>query len=80
MELVFTFAGLLAIAVLLYLFLSQRGQRLSWQMKCLIFSLLVSIITGLWCVVYGPDLWVLVQAGALIVVGTVISILSSPKK
>ncbi|CVI63073.1 hypothetical protein CFBP4996_27235 (plasmid) [Agrobacterium leguminum] len=80
MELVFTFAGLLAIAITLYLFLSQRGKHLRWQVKCLIFSVLVCLIAALWCMIYGPDLWVLIQAGALIVLATITGILSSPKK
>lgn len=79
MELVFTFAGLLAIAIMLYVFLSQRGKHLRWQVKCLIFSVLVCLLAALWCMIYGPDLWVLVQAGALIVIATITGILSSPK-
>ncbi|TKV70741.1 hypothetical protein [Rhizobium sp. AU243] len=80
MELVFTFASLLAIAITLYLFLSQRGKHLRWQVKCLISSVLVCLLAALWCMIYGPDLWVLVQAGALIVIATITGILSSPKK
>ncbi|NTC45123.1 hypothetical protein G6M82_11005 [Agrobacterium tumefaciens] len=80
MELVFTFGGLLAIAIALYLLLSQQGKHLPWQMKSLVFSVLVCLIAALWCAIYGPDLWVLIQAGTLMVVATIAGILSSPKK
>ncbi|MBB4403013.1 MULTISPECIES: hypothetical protein [Rhizobium/Agrobacterium group] len=80
MELVLTFAGLLAIAIALYLLLSQRGKHLRWQVKCLIFSVLVCLTAALWCAVYGPGLWVLIQAGTLIVLATITGFLSSPKK
>ncbi|HAU78240.1 MAG TPA: hypothetical protein DCW88_22830 [Agrobacterium sp.] len=80
MELLFTLGGLIAIAILLYLFMSQRAKRLSWRVKCLIFSLLVALLAALWCIVYVPELWVLIQAGILIVVGTAASILSARKE
>lgn len=80
MELLFTLGGMIAIAIVLYLFVSQRGKRLSWHVKCLILSVLVALLAALWCIVYGPDLWVLIQAGILIVVGTVASILSARKE
>lgn len=79
MELLFTLGGLIAIAIVLYLFMSQRGKRLSWGVKCLILSVLVALLAALWCIVYGPDLWILIQAGILIVVGTVASVLSARK-
>lgn len=80
MELLFTLGGLIAIAIVLYLFMSQRGKRLSWRVKCLILSVLVASLAALWCIVYGPYLWVLIQAGILIAVGTVASILSARKE
>ena len=80
MELLFTLGGLIAIAIVLYLFTSQRGRRLSWRVKCLILSVLIALLAALWCVVYGPDRWVLIQTGILIVVGTIASILSSRKE
>lgn len=79
-ELVFTFVGLLAIAITLYLFLSQRGKHFRWQVKCLIFSVLVCLIAALWCMIYGPDLWVLIKPTRFIVVATITGILSSLKK
>ncbi|MDK4742549.1 hypothetical protein PH547_27025 [Rhizobium sp. CNPSo 3464] len=79
MELLFTLAGLIAIVVALYVLRSQRGKRLSFKTKCLIFSALVFCMTALWCVVYGPDLWILIQAGAIIVVATLAGLLSSRK-
>lgn len=79
MELLFTFGGLIAIAIVLYLFTSQRGKRLSWRVKCLILSVLVALLAALWSVVYGPDRWVLIRAGILIFVGTVVSFLSARK-
>lgn len=57
MELLFSFGGLIAIAIVLYLFTSQRGKRLSWRVKCLILSVLVALLAALWSVVYGPDRW-----------------------
>lgn len=79
MEIVLTFAILLAIAIVLYLFVSRQGKHLPWQVRSLIVSALVCLTAGLWCAVYGPDVWVLIQAGALIVLGTITSILSSSK-
>lgn len=80
MKLVFIFIGLLAIAIMLYLLLSQRGQHLPWRVKYLISSVLAFLVAALSCAIYGPDLWVLIQAGAMIVVLTIAGILSSPKK
>ncbi|EYR77652.1 hypothetical protein [Shinella sp. DD12] len=80
MELLFTLGGLIALAIVLYLFMSQRGKRLSWRVKCLILSVLVALLAALWCVIYGPDLWVLIQAGTLIVAGTIASFLSARKE
>jgi hypothetical protein len=79
MELLFTFAGLLVIAVALYILLSQRGKRLSFKVKCLIFSALVFCMTALWCIVYGPELWILTQAGVIIAVATLAGLLASRK-
>lgn len=79
MELLFTLGGLIAIVIVLYLFTSQRGKRLSWRVKSLILNVLVASLAALWCVIYGPDLWVLIQAGILIVAGTIASFLSARK-
>lgn len=40
---------------------------------------IANVLYALWSVVYGPDRWVLIQAGILIVVGTVAGILSARK-
>jgi hypothetical protein len=80
MELVLFFAGLLAIAVALYMFLTKPGNLLSTKLKGLVCSVLIALFTALWCIVYGPDLWILVQAGAIIVALTAAGLLSSPKK
>ncbi|WP_172691174.1 hypothetical protein [Rhizobium rhizogenes] len=79
MELLFTLAVLVAIALALYILLSPRGKRLSFKTKCLIFSALVFCMTALWSVVYGPDLSILIQAGLIIVVATLAGLLSSRK-
>ncbi|QND44444.1 hypothetical protein HB780_01185 (plasmid) [Rhizobium lusitanum] len=79
MELLFTFAGLVAIAVALYILLSQRGKGLSFKVQCLVFSALVFCLTALWCVVYGPELWILIQAGVIIAVSTLAGLLASRK-
>ncbi|SCB49537.1 hypothetical protein [Rhizobium multihospitium] len=79
MELLFTLAGLVSIVVALYILLSQRGKRLSFKVKCLIFSALVFCMTALWCIVYGPELSILIQAGVIIVVATLAGFLSSHK-
>lgn len=79
MELLFTFAGLLAIAIVLYMLFSERGKRLSFKVKCLIFSALVFCMTALWCIIYGPDRWILIQGGVIIVVATLAGLLSSRK-
>ncbi|MGQ3141283.1 hypothetical protein [Rhizobium oryzihabitans] len=47
MDLLFTLGGLIAIANVLYLFMSQRGKRLSWRVKCLILSVLVALLAAL---------------------------------
>lgn len=77
MELLFTFAGLAAIVLALYILFSQRGKRLSFKIKCLMFSALVFCMTALWCVVYGPDLWIIIQSGIIIVIATLAGLLSS---
>ena len=68
MEVALLVAGLLAIVIVLYMFLSVPGKRASTKVKCLIFSVLVALMTALWCAVYGPDFWVMVQAAVIIVV------------
>ncbi|CAN7716325.1 hypothetical protein LJR251_005904 [Rhizobium rhizogenes] len=79
MELTFTLAGLLAIVLTLYMMLSPRGKSLSFKIKCLIFSVIVFCLAALWCVVYGPEKWFMIQAGVVIVVATLIGLLSSRK-
>ncbi len=79
MELLFTFAGLGAIALAFYILFSQQGKGLSFKVKCLIFSALVFCITALWCIVYGPELWILLQAGVIIVVATLAGLSSARK-
>lgn len=79
MELVFTFAVFLALALGIYLIFSPRAKSFSTKSKCLIFSAIIFCLAALWCLVYGPDKWVLIQAGAIIVVATLAGLLSSPK-
>lgn len=78
-ELTFTLAGLLAIVLALYMMLSPWGKSLSFNIKCLIFSAIVFCLAAFWCVVYGPDKWLLIQAGTIIVVATTAGLLSSGK-
>ncbi len=80
MEVALLVAGLLAIAIVLYMFLSAPGKRLSTRVKCLVFSVLVALMTALWCAAYGPDFWVMVQAGVVIVIAAVIGLISSSKE
>ena len=77
MEVALLVAGLLAIVIVLYMFLSVPGKRASTKVKCLIFSVLVALMTALWCAVYGPDFWVMVQAAVIIVVAADVGLLSS---
>jgi hypothetical protein len=79
MELAFTLAGLLAIVLAPYMMLSSWGKSLFFKIKWLIFSAVVFCLAALWCVVYGPDKWLLIQAGVLIVVMTPVGLLSSGK-
>ncbi|WFU07352.1 hypothetical protein QA648_36330 (plasmid) [Rhizobium sp. CB3171] len=79
MELLFLLFALGGIAFALYMPLSQRGKRLSVKVTCLIISVLIFCATALWCVVYGPELWILIQAGVLIVVVAIGGLLSSGK-
>ena len=77
MEVALLVAGLLAIVIVLYMFLSVPGKRASTKVKCLIFSVLVALMTALWSAVYGPDFWVMVQAAVIIVVAAAVGLLSS---
>jgi hypothetical protein len=79
MELLFTFTGLVAIAVAFYILLSRRGKGLSFKVKCLISSAVVFCMTAAWCIVYGPELWILIQAGVIIAVATLAGLLASRK-
>lgn len=79
MGLVFSLAAFIAIAAALYMMWSSRGKSLTTNLKCLIFSTLVFCAAALWCVVYGPDKWVLIQAGVIIIIATLAGLLSLPK-
>ena len=79
MELLLTLAGFVAIAIAVYVLFSQSGKRHSFKIKCFIFSGLVFCMTALWSIVYGPDIWILIQAGIIIVVATIGGLFSSGK-
>lgn len=79
MELLLTLVIVLAIALVFYIFSSQGAKRLSLRVKCLIISSMIVCVAALWCVVYGPNLWILIQAGIIIVVAALVGLLSSRK-
>lgn len=80
MEIIFTTAVFFALILSLYMLFSQRGKSLPMKLKCLVFSAVVFFLAALWCVVYGPDKWVLMQAGVIIVLASLAVHLSSRKR
>lgn len=79
MEILMFIVGLLSIAAVFYVFFSEGGRRLSVKVQMLVTSVIIALMTALWCVVYGPDRWVLIQAGIVLVIATGACLLSSRK-
>ncbi|NTF91445.1 hypothetical protein G6L46_30215 [Agrobacterium rhizogenes] len=78
-EVLFLLVALAAIFLVLRTFKSDWHRKYSSRMTMLLFSVITLCAATLWMIVYGPDIWVLVQAAVIIALCAAAGFLSDDK-
>ena len=78
-EVLLLLVGIAAIVLVFRRMKADRQRKLSSRMTMLLFSVMTVCYVALWTIVYGPEMWVIIQAAVLVALFTLVGFLSDDK-